>query len=329
MLNTVRIGLVLWLAAAASPGYGADAACPPAPRQPAPEVLQSAMRNAQDHGYLWRISRDGGSSYLYGTMHVGKPEWMFPGPKVMAALRAADTVALELDVLDPEILARTRKGMAASHGAVLPEPLVQRLRQQAKALCVPYDTLAKAAPELQVTMLGIVAARWEGLDAGFAADAMLASLGHAGKKNMVSLETPESQLQALLMTTPQETAAFVEDSLEELESSRARQLLRRQALAWANADYAEMDHYADWCDCLRNDIEREMMKRMLDERNPAMAERIDALHQSGKRVFAAVGSLHLFGPQGLPALLAKRGYQVERIDLRPEGRKPAHKGGAT
>jgi uncharacterized protein len=55
------------------------------------------------------------------------------------------------------------------------------------------------------------------------------------------------------------------------------------------------------------------MKRALDDRNPALAEHIDALHQSGKQVFAAVGSLHMFGPLGLPALMAKRGYRVERV----------------
>ena len=53
--------------------------------------------------------------------------------------------------------------------------------------------------------------------------------------------------------------------------------------------------------------------RLLDARNPGLAERIDALHTSGQRVFAAVGSLHMIGRTGLPALLARRGYTVERI----------------
>jgi len=29
-------------------------------------------------------------------------------------------------------------------------------------------------------------------------------------------------------------------------------------------------------------------------------------------VFAAVGSLHMIGPKGLPALLRQRGYRVEQ-----------------
>jgi uncharacterized protein YbaP (TraB family) len=34
-------------------------------------------------------------------------------------------------------------------------------------------------------------------------------------------------------------------------------------------------------------------------------------------VFAAVGALHMTGPQGLPRLMAARGYLVERIPFPP------------
>jgi hypothetical protein len=129
-------------------------------------------------------------------------------------------------------------------------------------------------------------------------------------------------MEALIMKTPQETAEFVTGGLEELESDRARTVLKRLAAAWVNSDYLELDHYEDWCECLKTEIERKIMKRLLDERNPAMAERVDALHQSGKQVFVAVGSMHMFGPVGLPALLEKRGYKVERVDFRPTPKNP-------
>jgi uncharacterized protein YbaP (TraB family) len=77
-----------------------------------------------------------------------------------------------------------------------------------------------------------------------------------------------------------------------------------------------MSHFNEWCECLDTEIEREMMKRLLDDRNPNLAEHIDAIHKSGKTVFAAVGSLHMFGSIGLPALMQKRGYRVERVDLK-------------
>ncbi len=318
MLKTIRFVFFALLIAVATPGYAqANAGCPPVPEKPTPEMMRAARLNARDHGFLWRISKDGRTSYLYGTMHVGKLDWAFPGPSVMRALRATDTVALELDMLDADIQNRMIKGMAAQRSTALPEPLVKRLRRQAESACVSYDAIARLSPEMQIEMLTLMVGRREGLDASYATDAVLAGIGHGAKKDVVSLETPEMQLQLVQMQDPQQTIAFVEDGLDDLESGRARATLIRIARVWANADYADMAHFNDWCECLNTQIEREMMERLLDERNPNLAERIDALHGSGKQVFAAVGSLHLFGPIGLPALMAKRGYRVERVDLKP------------
>lgn len=318
MLKTIRIGLFLFFVAFANPGCAeAGMACPPAAGRPTPEMMQAAKLNARDRGFLWRISKDGRMSFLYGTMHVGKFDWTFPGPRVMQAIRATDTLALELDMLDAGIQSRLVMSMASMRSEVLPGPLAHRLQQLAVAMCVPYGAIAMLSPELQVTTLTLMAGREEGLDASYATDAVLAGIGHGAKKNMVSLETPESQLDLLQMQGRQETILFVQDSLDELESGRSRALLSRISNVWANADYAAMERFNEWCECLNTAIERKMMKRLLDDRNPDLAEHIDALHKSGKQVFAAVGSLHMFGPLGLPALMAKRGYRVERIEFTP------------
>jgi uncharacterized protein YbaP (TraB family) len=222
---------------------------------------------------------------------------------------------LELDPLDPAIQARLVKGILAMPRAPIPEALQQRVRLAAKALCVPYESIAKFAPEFQVVTLSALAGRPEHLEAQFGVDIGLATVGHRTGKEIISLETPESQLQMLQMHDATEAVAFVEDSLDELEPGRAATLLGRMARAWVSADYDELAHYTEWCQCLDTPIERTVMQRLLDERNPALADAIDHLHQTGKRVFAATGSLHLFGPIGLPALLEQRGYRVERVDL--------------
>ena len=64
---------------------------------------------------------------------------------------------------------------------------------------------------------------------------------------------------------------------------------------------------------MTNAEDRAFLRRVNDERNLGLAERIDTLHGAGQRVFAAVGALHMTGPQALPALMVQRGYAVERI----------------
>src|SRR2546425_128550 len=90
-------------------------------------------------------------------------------------------------------------------------------------------------------------------------------------------------------------------------------MVQRIAAVWADSRFDELQRYQQWCDCARTADERRALRRLLDERNPLLAERIAALHESGHTVFAAVGSLHMIGNSGLPALFEQRGYRVERV----------------
>ena len=307
------LAVLLGTAARAEP----PAACPPVATAPTAEQVQAGQRDARDRGFLWRISRDGRSSYLFGTMHVARLDWMFPGPRVSEALLASDTVALELDLLDPEIGRRLVAALAAQPRTVLPAPLQQRLRQFAEAECVPAAALAPLSPEMQVLSLASLSGRRAGLDPAWGIDAFLAGWARGAGKAVVSLETPESQLQALQLATDAERIEFVERGLDDLAPGPARDAVLRLARAWADADLATLEGYEAWCHCLKTAADRALMKRLLDDRNPALADRIAALHAGGSRVFAAVGALHVIGARGLPRLLEQRGYRVERIAYRP------------
>lgn len=289
--------------------------CPPEARALTPEQAQAGQRDARDRGFLWRIRQGGRVSYLYGTIHVATWSWMFPGPVVTQALKDSDAVALELDLLDPDILRRMRAGMQARRDVALPAELQARLRRQMAAACIAPEALAGMGPALQVASLLMMAGRRDGLDAAYGIDNFLAGFARGAAKRVVSLETPELQLQALESTDAAGTEEMVESGLEDLESGRARPLLQRLATIWAESDQAELDRYEAWCECTRTAVDRALLKRLLDDRNPDLAASIDALHRSGSRVFAAVGSLHMIGPQGLPALLAARGYTVERVSF--------------
>ena len=304
----------LLLAAAAAAASSPAANCPPVAQPPSPDAVQAGLRNARDRGFLWRIAKDGRSSYLYGTVHVAKLDWVFPGPKTMQALNASDTVALELDLLDPALQRRMAEAIAARREPELPAALMQRLQRQAQAECISPEMLAGLGPMLQIATLSSLVGRRDGIDPAYGIDLFIAGLAHAAKKNTVSLETPELQLDTLANDPDAPLDALVESGLDELESGRARPLLNRLVRIWAEADDAELARYESWCECLKTDADRRAMHRMLDERNPALAASIDALHTGGKQVFAAVGSLHMIGPAGLPALLAQRGYRVERIE---------------
>jgi len=302
---------------AASSAPKARADCPPVPREPSAEQVQAALQAARDRGFLWRISKDGRDSYLYGTIHVGKLDWAFPGPRVRDALMGAQALALELDLTDPEVLAQLSRSMKpeATRGArfQLPAPAQQRLARQAELACVGPDVLGGQHPVMQAITLTVLAARHDGLDPSYAQELTLGGIARAIDKPIVSLESAEMQASLLVPADQQQALAIAEQTITQLEKGQARAMLVKVARVWEDSDLDQLGKFEQWCGCAETAPEREFLRRVNDERNGPMAERIDALHAAGKTVFAAVGSLHMTGPRGLPQLMQQRGYQVERI----------------
>jgi len=289
----------------------AAAACPPPPQVPTAEQIQSAQRDARDRGFLWRISKHGHSSYLFGTLHVGKLPWAFAGPRLREAIAATDTLVLELDVLDPEL--QRHPPPAATAPLALSDAMRARLSRQIAAACLPEQALQRFNPLMQAVTLTVLSARWEGLDAGFAQEIVLANAARAQQRPIVALENAQAQMALLLPSDPDEARHLLDQALEQLERGRTRPLLRRMAQAWSDGRLSELENYASWCECADTSEDRAFLRRLNDERNPPMAERIDALHGQGKRLLVAVGALHMTGDQGLPRLMAARGYAVERL----------------
>ena len=287
------------LAAAAQP-----AKCPP------PLPATAATAPARDVGMLWRATKDGRSSYLFGTLHVGKPAWRRFGPQVSAALRASDIVALEIDPSDPELL---RLMAELRPPQELPAALQQRLMRAFERACVAAESLATLHPVLQATTLTVLEARWFGLDPGHALEQALTAQARALGRRVISLETAAQQTAALVPDDEAEARSLLDQSLQQLEDQSARRVLRRLTSAWEQGDLATLEDYAKWCECIATEADHSFLRQLNDARNPGLADGIEAQHRQGKRVFAAVGALHMTGPQSLPALLAQRGFRVERV----------------
>ena len=106
-------------AAGRRPRRRADArrACPPPPQQLTSENMSAGIKPP---GPRLPLAGDQGRAQLLSLRHDPRrqPEWMFPGPVTLDALRASDTLALELDVLDPDVQRRL-----APASALAPDPL--------------------------------------------------------------------------------------------------------------------------------------------------------------------------------------------------------------
>lgn len=312
--GTACVALAIPALAAQAQGKADPApACPPAATPIGPADAEAARRDDRDRGLLWRIEKDGRTSWLYGTIHAAERGWVLPGPAVREALRRADRIALEVDLMDPAIAG----GLAAAvmpgpNTPPLPEPLARRLRVQSEALCADAS-LASLRPEIQLVSLVGLAARTTGIDPAYGIDLFLAGLARAMDKKVVSLESAEAQIALLVSDDPAKVARTLDEGLRQLEGGQARKIIATLTRAWAEGRLETLRDYGDWCDCLKTAEDRADFARIVDGRNPALANGIAAQHAAGHSVFAAVGVLHMVGVQGLPALMESRGFRVTRV----------------
>ena len=306
LARTWAVGLAAW---AMGTGWASaiEPACPP----PMPTATAQALKAApRDRGLMWRITRNGHSSHLFGTLHVGKPEWRRLGPKTRAALQQADVLALEVDLHDPGLGEAMAQPQAAPP---LPVDLQLRLHQAFRRACVPAGAMDGLHPVWQVSLLTVLEARWLGMDPAYAQEHLLAAQARSQGLSVVSLETVADQTQAIVPPGEAEARQLLDQSLRQLLDQSGRRVLRKLASVWENGDLAALQDPESWCECSANPAERAFMQRLNDERNPHLADGIEARHAQGQRVFAAVGALHMTGPSALPRLLAERGFQVERV----------------
>lgn len=290
-----------WMAAPA------EAACPPPPLVPSAAQAATWAAQAPDRGLLWRITRDGHSSYLFGSLHLGKPDWAYPGPALRAAWAATEVLAVELDPAD---VGPALAGMPPA------EPLApaqaRRMRAQAQAACLSPAGLAALPVMLQLATLTLMEARRDGFDASFGQDQMLLDWARREARPVQSLETVQEQLEALA-PAPAELTAVVDGALQQMQAGQVRAPLRKLAATWARGDLKVLADYPRWCACADTPAERDWLRRLNDDRNLNLAERIAALHGAGQRLLVAVGALHMTGPQALPRMLAARGFEVQAL----------------
>ncbi|MDH0863721.1 TraB/GumN family protein [Mitsuaria sp. GD03876] len=297
------MALLSGLAAPAAQAAPTRPSCPP---EPAPLSAERLAAQAKDRGLMWTLRRDGRTSYLYASLHVGRPTWAAPGPRLRQALDAVDAVALELDPLD-----RDAWKMPPMPELPLDASMRQRLDAQAAAVCADPQAFAAMHPLLQTSTYMLLRARLLGLDVRYGQEVLLSQWARDRGLPVLALETLQGQLEALLPADAEAARHELRSNLRQLE--RPKSLLRTldaMVAVYDRGDLARLNRYTEWCDCVTDAADRAALQRINDGRNPALADRISELHQRGQSLLVAVGAMHMTGPQALQALLKARGFEV-------------------
>lgn len=302
--------LVSLLLAAPSP---AKENCPAPVQPPTQEQMGEMMKTAKDRGALWTIAKDGRTSYLYGTIHIGRMEWAFPGPKLMSALMSTGVLAIEVDITAPDTRQEMMAAMAAAPQLTLADADRARLARLAESECLPPGALDALHPVMQAISYSSLIGRRDGLHADFAQEFMLMGFAKAANRPVISLESIGLQMDVLIPDDAATARTAFDESLKELEAPDARSKLQHTAKVWERGDLEAMDTIEEACQCRPTAQQRDFYLALNDGRNPGLARRIAEEHAKGVPVLAAVGFLHMTGDKAIPKLLAEMGFEVTRV----------------
>jgi uncharacterized protein YbaP (TraB family) len=273
---------------------------------------------AQRRGQLYRISHDGKTSYLFGTIHVGKDGTYPLDAEVSRALMDSKTLVIELDIRQdlPFQKALARHGRYPDGDVIqnhlTPATLNKMMQALAKA-GMSLQSVQHYKPWMIASILVGAELDLHGFQRSQAVEYALLAVAQKQEKTVHELESAEYQLGLFDLLDARQQEQYLAESLADLASGSS--LKRSQALidAWSSADVPGIK--AAWHTATTGDsIAAGFMQRvLLGKRNPEMVANIERIMQQDQVAFVGVGLLHLVGDDGLPQLLKRRGYQVEQL----------------
>ncbi|EJN05476.1 TraB/GumN family protein [Herbaspirillum sp. YR522] len=288
---------------------------PAARAAPAPSSAHAA---APARGALWRISDGTRSLYLFGTIHVGQPDFYPLEPRIMEALQAAPALALELDPARQGVMQQAVQRYGLLPGGqrftdVLPPALAQRTQAALRQAGLPQAPLQHLRPWMLAITLTVQAFEAAGFQTALAVDNHLADVMRRRGRPVLELESAEQQLGLLGALGTSDEQQFLADTVDDLEDAQGNRRLSALVDAWRHADHAALQRALEELHQEDSFANRFALEVLLEGRNPGLADRIAALLMQYDKAVAAVGILHLVGPRGIPALLRQKGLVVEQL----------------
>jgi uncharacterized protein YbaP (TraB family) len=282
-------------------------------------VPGAAAAFATERGALFKVTLDGHQMHLFGTLHVGLPEFYPLEPRLTDALDQASTLALEIDPQQPQ---RVLQRAVREHGMLEPgsagyEGMDAQQRAQLDGLIaqggIDRGRALRFKPVLLATLLTMAEYTRQGFRSELSSEAWLARQARAKGARVLELESLDRQLAMLDRLAEADRWRFLDEMMSTIASGAQKREARAMVQAWSSADRAALDAIAARCELDASVSGSFVTRVLLKERNADLAGGLLDLLRQESRTFAAVGVLHLLGSGSVPALLREKGVQVERI----------------
>ncbi len=261
---------------------------------------------------LWQVDGPRGErAWLFGTIHSLPRPAAWRSAVVGRALTEADRIVLEVAAIeDQRALEASFIRFARASGLV---PLRQRVPVAAladfdrfvtrhridPALVDPLDTWAAALLLAQAAQAEADSDSANGVDR--------AVKQAAGSRPVEQFEGADAQFRIFDSLAEADQRELLTAVVSEGDTAIAQ--TRQLEAQWRTGDVAALEQQT------RTGMmsDPELRAALLVGRNRDWSAQLDAMLQRGQRPFVAVGTAHLLGQDGVPALLTARGYRITRL----------------
>jgi uncharacterized protein YbaP (TraB family) len=266
---------------------------------------------------MWEAVGPRATVTMIGSIHVGQPDF-FPLPAPYEqALAAAGVLAVEVDATSVANQARLA-ALVAERGS-LPDSVTlrdrltpatwSRLAIAAREHGLPIAAIERRQPGLVAMMLEMRAYVRQGFDPELGIDKHFLEAAREQGKPVRELESIDRQLDLFLDLDDQLDEALIEQFLDEMGDLAG--MTRRMVEAWQRGDAAALEAMLQ--DPAGDDPRlTAWYRRVVDDRNVAMADSLDHWLRGDVDVCVVVGAGHFVGERGLVRLLGDRGWTVTR-----------------
>ncbi len=290
-----------------------------------------AQPPAADKVFMWKVSVGPATVFLLGSLHMGRPE-MYPlDQAITKAFARSARLVVEINLLASHqrmrsLLARyTRYPPGQDLKGHISAQTLAKLKRFCMQSKIPLEPLLGFKP---VRLSQMVVTR-EMQKAGFSAlngiDLFFLLRANQRRLPVEELESPEMQMRLIYDLPPQIQEMMLLQALE--QGDRLGPMWRNISAMWQKGDAAGVARllakHRQQYPRLRG-----FYRRLFEERNRLMADRVFDYLTAPGRVFVVMGAGHLVGKGSVLELLAKRGLkpvQVKALGRPPRPPAPAKK----
>jgi len=273
---------------------------------------------APERALFWEVRGGEGDAtlYLLGSVHVGDGRPLVLDAKLAEAFASAEELVVEVDLAEvtPERVMR----FLGSDGMLAPEEQLSQLLSPETLVLLrdftaQHDLDAALVERLEPWAISLLviegSLREAGYEGAYGVDQWFLTRAKESGKPVVGLESVEFQLGLLADLSQEHQERLLRDSLLAAAPGGGMEKVESILDAWERGDAEALERLAH-AELAEDPSLAPFFEATYFARNESMRDTLERLMGDGRTRFCVVGSGHLVGARGIPALLAAEGHRV-------------------